>query len=134
MDIGLAAKPGELSLGEVAMALLGGGYRSFFGEGSGDDGKGLFVAEGVERLDGAVAHEQAAGFFNEASGKHGGGAVVEALIKLRARRVEANAQQAESGEGIAGHDLREGLARGDTDFDSADEFGRVVGVDEIGRA
>ena len=92
----------------------------------------LVVAEGVERLDGAVAREEAAGLFDEAGGEHGGGTLVEALVKFLARRVEADAQQAEAGQGIAGHDLRERLACGNADLDGADELGRVVGVDARG--
>jgi len=132
MDIWLAAKPGELSLGEVAMALLGGGDGGLFGEGSFDYGDCLAVAEGVKRLDGSVSCEKAAGFFNESGGKHCFGTQIEALVKLRSRRVEADAQQTEAGEGIACHDLRKRPARGDTDLDGANELGRVVGVDSRG--
>ena len=102
MDVWLAAKPGELALGIVAMALLGCGYRLSPLPRTIHHGSGLSVAEGVERLDGAVAREETAGFFHEAGGKHGGGTLVEALVKFLARRIEADAQEAEAGKGIAG--------------------------------
>ncbi len=93
----------------------------------------LTVAERVERLDGPVAGEESAGFLDEAGGEHLGAALIQPLIERGAGRVEADAQQAEAGEGIAGQHLRHGLARGEADLDGADELGRVVGVDARGR-
>lgn len=135
-DVGFAAKPGELTLGVVSMPLLSGfhcvgqtRFTSCYSE-------GLAVAEGVEGFDGAVACEEAAGFFDEARGEHGGTALVEAFVESDAGRIEADAEEAEAGErivsGFGGEDLREGLARGEADFDRANEFGCVVGVNASG--
>ena len=134
MDIGLAAKPGELTLGVVAMALLGGGDGLGKGELAAEVGGGLAVAERIERGNGAVAGEEAAGFFDEACGEHGFGALVEALVELGAGGIEADAEETEAGEGIAA--LGEGggdrLAEGEADLDGADELGGVVGVNALG--
>jgi len=81
VDIGFAAEPGELAFGIVAMALLGGGDGFGFGEGAVDCGECLAVAEGIEGFDAAVLVEEGAGFFDEAGGEHGGGAVVDAVVE-----------------------------------------------------
>ncbi len=135
MHLGFAAKPGELALGVVAMALLG----RCAGIGQGDDavkdGEGLTVAEGVERFDSTVASEQGSSFFDEAGIEHPRGAGIEAAVQRLAGRVEAEAQEAEAGEGIAAglgtgfEDLRQGLAGGEADFEGTDELGVVVVVD-----
>ena len=69
VDVGLAAEPGELALGVVAVALLGGATASSRWSLAAQDGEGLPVAEGVEGFDGAVAGEEGAGFIDEAGGR-----------------------------------------------------------------
>jgi len=136
VDLGLAAEPGELAFGIVAMALLGGSYRFFNRQRVPEHLEGLPVAEGVEGFDGAVAIKEGAGFVDEAGGEHLGGAAVEAIIEGLAGRVEADAEKAEAGEGVAGgrgvQDLGERGARSEADLNGADEFGNVVGVDAGG--
>ena len=120
------------------MALLGGGDGFGLGKGSVDCGEGLAVAEGVEGFDAAVLGEEGAGFFDEARLEHGCGAVVDSIVELLAVRVEADSEEAEAGQGIAG-DLwsrfeggGERFAGGEADFEGADELWGVVGVDSGG--
>ena len=101
VDVGLAAKPGELALGVVAMALLGFGDGVFSLTPLEENGLRLTVAERVEGLDGSVAGEERAGFFDETGGEHLGAALIEAVVESGARRVEADAEEAEAGERIA---------------------------------
>ena len=71
--------------------------------------------------------------------KHGCGALVDAFVEERAGWVEAEAQDAIAGEGVAallplfGHgsalDCVEALAGCERDLDGAYDFGDVVGVD-----
>ena len=98
---GFAAKPGELALGVVAMALLGFGDRCIFGQSPCTTPKRLPVAERVERLDGSVARQQAACLLHQPCGEHGGAALIEPSVKLRARRIQPDPQQAEAGERVA---------------------------------
>ena len=67
----------------------------------------------------------------EAAVEHGGGALIDALVEARARWVEAETQDAVAGEGVAAllPLLGEGLSAARRDFDGADYFGDVVGVD-----
>src|ERR1700728_3157863 len=97
MDVGFAAEPGELALGVVAMALLGGVDGCFEIHGSVEDGEGLTVAQGFEGSDWAVLLEQAAGFFYEAGLEHGFGALIEMVVQGLARWVESDAEEAEAG-------------------------------------
>ena len=138
VDIGFAAEPGELAFGVVAMALLSGGDGFGFGHGSVDCGDGLAVAEGVQGFHAAVLSQEGAGFLDEARLEHGCGAVVDAVVELLTGWVEADSEEAEAGEGIAG-DFRAGferggewLAGGEADFEGTDEFWGVVGVDTRG--
>jgi len=61
--------------------------------------------------------------------EHFGAALIEAVVKRGSWWVEADAEESEAGEGVASEDLGHGLTRGETDFDGADQLGRVVGVD-----
>ena len=61
--------------------------------------------------------------------------MIDALIESGSIRIEADTQDAVSGEGIAGLLIEEcahGLASGETDFQSTDELGCVVGVNACG--
>ncbi len=133
MHVGLATKPRKLTLGVVAMALLRLGDGRFFTEAFEENRHCLAIAEGVEGLNGTVAGEKGAGFGDQARVEHFGTAAIEAVIERSSRRVQANAQQAKSGERVAGQDLGHGLSSGDTNFDRADELRRVVGMDAFGR-
>ena len=89
---GFAPEPGELALGVVAVTLLhclDGRRKS---QRSVKHSSGLAVAKRVEGFDGAVAIEQLTGLFDEAGGKHGGCALVEAVVKSFAWWIEADAQ------------------------------------------
>ena len=97
----LATKPGELAFGVVAMALLGGGDSFVEGELLVYDSERLAVAEGVESFDWAEAVEERAGFLNEAVVEHLGGTEVDALVQGGAGRVEADAEEAVTGERVA---------------------------------
>ena len=55
VHVGLAAKPGELALGVVAMALLGFGNGHLLADALEENGLRLTVSERVERLDRSVA-------------------------------------------------------------------------------
>ena len=81
MDIGLAAKPGELALGVVAMALLGFGNSCFLADALEENGKCLAIAERVERFDRTVAGQKSAGLFDQAGGEHVGAALVQPLVE-----------------------------------------------------
>ena len=148
MHVGFAAEPGELAFGVVAVALLGVGYGLLAGELVAQDGGGFGVAErGEGAAVGAVTGEEALGLFDEAAvgplaGKHGGGALVDALVEAGAGRGEAEAQDAVAGEGVAAllpldchgsHGSAAGavmrLGGGEGDLDGADDLGDVVGVD-----
>ena len=102
VHLGFAAEPCELALGVVAMALLG--LRDGFvaGDFVAQDGDGLGVAERGERAAvAAVAFDEALGLFDQAAVEHRGGALVDALVEAGAGRVEAEAQDAVAGEGVA---------------------------------
>ena len=119
------------------MALLGGGDCSFFAHGSCQHAPRLPVAEGVEGLDRAIAVEEGAGFLDQSGRKHLGGSAVEPVIESRARRVEADAQEAEAGEWVAGfflvsQHLRERFTSREANFNGANQFRRVVGVNALG--
>jgi hypothetical protein len=101
---------------------------------SAEHGARLAVAERLEgtgRL--AVLGEEAAGFFDEAVGEHPCGAGVEAGVEGGAGRIEADAENAIAGEGVAAGfpGFGEGLAGGEADLDGADELGLVVRVDAL---
>ena len=133
--LGLAAEPCDLALGVVAMALLRLGDGLFAGELAAQDGRGLGVAERGERAAvAAVALDEAFGLFDQAAVEHRRGALVDAFVEQRARRIEAEAQDAVAGEGIAAllPLLGERLLCGERDLDGADDFGDVVGVDGCG--
>ena len=102
VHVGFAAEPGELALGVVAMALLGLGDGLLAGEFVLQDCGGFRVAErGEGAAVGAVAGDEALGLFDEAAVEHGGGALVDAFVEARAWWVEAEAQDAVAGEGVA---------------------------------
>src|SRR5271170_8008552 len=132
VHVGFAAEPGELTLGVVAVALLGLGHGLLAGELVLQDGGGFGVTkrgEGTAVF--AVAGDEALGLFDEAAVKHSGGTLVDTLIETGARWVEAKTQNPVAGEGVAAllPLLREGLLCGERDFDGANYFGDVVGVD-----
>jgi len=64
--------------------------------------------------------------------------VVDAVVELLAGWVEADSEEAEAGEGVAGNvgagfeGGGERLAGGEADFEGADELWGVVGVDAYG--
>ena len=127
MHVGFAAEPGELAFGVVAMALLGLRDGLVAGEFAAQHGDGFGVAERGERAAlVAVAFDESLGLFDEAAIEHGGGALVDALVEACARWVEAEAQDAVAGEGIAAllPLCGEGLVRGERDLDGADDLWR----------
>ena len=79
----------------------------------------------------AVAGEEAFGLFDEAAIEHGCGALVDAFVETGAGWIEAEAQNAIAGEGVAAllPLLGERLICGERDFDGADDLGDVIGVD-----
>jgi hypothetical protein len=114
------------------MALLSLGYGLLAGEFVLQDSGGFCVAKRSERAAvGAVTLDEALGLFDEAAVEHGGGALIDALVEAGTRRVKAEAQDAVSGEGIAAFLplLGERAVGMERDFDGADHFGDVVGVD-----
>jgi hypothetical protein len=132
VDAGFAAEPGELAFGVVAMALLGLGYGLFASEFVFEDGGGLGVAEGGEwAAVFAVAGDESFGLFDEAAIEHGGGTLVDALVKVGARWIEAKAEDAVAGESVAAllPLLGKRFVCRDRDFDGADDLGDVVCVD-----
>ena len=135
VHVRFAAEPGELALGVVAVALLGLGDGLLAGEFVFEDGGGFGVAErGEGAAVFAVAGDEAFGLFDEAAVEHGGGALVDAFVETCAWRVEAEAQDAIAGEGVAAllPLLGERFFCGEGDFDGADYFGDVVDVDGCG--
>ena len=132
VHVGFAAKPGELALGVVAVALLGLGYGLLAGEFVFEDGDGFGVAErGEGAAVFAVAGDEALGLFDEAAVEHGGGALVDAFVETFAWGIEAETQDAIAGEGVAAllPLFGERSFCGEGDFDGADYFGDVVDVD-----
>src|ERR1017187_1112400 len=135
LDFRVFAEPGELALGVVAMALGDEGDRLVAGELAAQHRDGLGVAE---RGEGAafksVGFDELSGLFDQAAIEHFVRAAVDTGIELGAGRVEAEAQDAVAGEGVAALFplLRDGRAGGERHLDGADDFGRVVGVDERG--
>ena len=81
MDTGLAAEPGELAFGVVAMALLGFGDGDLFTDALEENRLRLTIAERVQNLDGPVAGEESACFLDETGGEHGGAAVVQTVVE-----------------------------------------------------
>ena len=139
MHVGFTTEPGELTLGIVAMPLLGLSDRSIKGEFLAQDCSSFSVAERGERAAGlAISGDEALGLFHKSTVKHGGGALIDALVEKRAGRIQAQAQDAVAGEGVAallpldGHgstlDGIGALAGCERDFDGAHDFGYVVGV------
>src|SRR5215831_16591316 len=104
MHVGLAAEPGELALGVVAVALLGFGKGDFFAYAFDEERQCLAISERVKRLDSTVAGEESTGLLNESRCKHRSTPFIQALIKCGAMRIEADAQKAETGERVAGED------------------------------
>ena len=138
---GVFAEPGELAFGIVAVALLG-LDDGLVGCGLAAQQRDcLGVAERGERAASlAVACDDLGSLFDETSAflgwfKHLGGAVVDACVEFGARGVEAEAEDTEASERIvrlfplAG----DGLTGSECDFDGADDFRRIVGVDEADR-
>lgn len=131
MDAGFAAEPCSLAFGVVAVALLGLGHGLFASELAAKNGCCLSITQGGKwAAVWAVALDEALGLFDEASVKHGGSTLVDALVEQRSRRVEAESQDAIAGEGVAAFLplLSKRLLCGERDFDGADDFGDVVGV------
>jgi hypothetical protein len=98
----LAAKPGQLAFGIVAMALLGSLDCSLNAQCARQHGHCLPVAEGVQSLHRPVAGKQGARLLDQACRKHGGATAVEAVIERLPRRIESDAQQREAGQRIPG--------------------------------
>jgi hypothetical protein len=136
VHVWLAAKPGELALGVVPVALLGLGYGLFAGDFVLQDGGGFGVAE---RGEGAaicsVAGDEALGFFDESAVEHRGCALVDAFVETGTWWIEAETQDTVAGEGVTAllPLLGERPLCGDRDFDGADYFGDVVDMDGSGR-
>jgi len=80
MHVGLAAKPCELALGVVTMALLGFGNGHLFADALEENGLCLAVSEGVEGFDGPVAGKECAGFCDETGGEHLGATMIQAFV------------------------------------------------------
>ena len=83
----------------------------------------------------AVSLKEERGFLDEAAVEHGGGAVVDAVVELRAGRVEGEAEGAVAGKGVAAAGWLLGgkrLAGGEEELERADELRGVVGVDAVG--
>ena len=135
LNLGLAAKPGALAFGVVAMALLGLGDGGFAGQLVAQDGHGFGVTQRGERSAVvAVAFDEAGSFFDESAVEHLCGTLVDTLVEAGAGRIEAEAEDAVAGEGIAAllPLLGEGLSGCERDFNGADYFGDVVAVDGFG--
>ena len=64
IHIGFAAKPGQLALGIVAMALLGGGDGGLFTQGPVEDAEGLPITQRIEGFDTAKSVEKRMGFID----------------------------------------------------------------------
>lgn len=134
MHLRLAAKPGHLAFGVVAMALLRCGDGCRFGERAAQNCHCLPVSQSIQRPDGTEAIDQRTGFSEQALGEHTRGSLVDASVKLWSRRVEADAQKPEAGERLAplGEQLRHGATRGQRNLQGADELGSIVGMDAAG--
>lgn len=127
-----ASKPSELALCIVAMALLCLGYGLLAGDPVLEDGHGFCVAErGEGAAVWAVTGDEALGLFDEASIEHGGSALVDSFVQAVAWWIEAETQDAVAGERVAAllPLLGERPFCGEGDFDGADYFRNVVGVD-----
>ena len=82
VDVRVAAEPGLLALGVVAVALLGLHDGLLAGELSAKDSGGFGVAKRGEWAAAfSVAGDEAFGLFDEATIEHGGGAVVDAFVE-----------------------------------------------------
>src|SRR5580700_7544660 len=135
VDIGFFAKPGDLAFSVVAMGLAGGCDGFGLGDFAAKDGAGLSVAEGVKGAGGfSVLGDEGAGLCDEAGCEHGFRAGVDAVVERGTGRVEADAEDAIAGQRVSpgGPGAGERLAGGEADFDGADEFGVVVGVNARG--
>ena len=139
VDIGLAAKPGELTLGVVTMALLSFGYGDLLTDPFEENRLRLPVAERVEGFDWAVAGKKRASFCDETGGEHFRATLIEAGIEFGARWIEADAKNTKAGERVPiatigrRQFMREGSSRGETYFNGANQPGRVVCVNASGR-
>jgi len=136
VDFGLAAEPGELALGVVAVALLGAGDSLRQRHLAFDGCERLFVAErGQGPGVGSVPGCELASFFHQSILEHGCGALVDAGVEGFAVRVESDAQDTIAVKRVASGlpSLCHWLASGEADLDGADELGRVVGMDLLCR-
>ena len=130
-NVGLAAKPGHLALGVVAVSLLRGGDGLRHRQLAADALQRLLVAERVHRRYVAVALEQRFSFGYESVIEHPRRATIDTVVKLLARGIQANAKNAEATQGISSllPELAHWTARGQADFNSANEFRYVVAMD-----
>src|ERR1035441_6987259 len=139
MHLRLATEPSQLPLGVVAMSLLGGFYRRRNTQSPRQDGQSLPVTQRVQRLHRPIAFEQAARLFDQSGRKDSRRSpiepVVEALAgrKRLARRVEADAQQPETGEQVASQYFGKWLAHSQADLDGANQLGCIVRVNARSR-
>lgn len=135
VHVGFATEPCKLALRVVSVTLLGlhDGLRA--GDFVLKDDSGFGVAERVEWTTiGTVACDKALRLFDEAAVEHRGRTLVDAFIEAGAWWIEAEIENAISGEGVAAllPLLRKGLIGGDGDFDGADDFGDIVDMDGRG--
>ena len=115
------------------MALLGAGDCSLNTQSLRQDAQCLPVSQRVERLHRSIALEQAASLFDESSREDCRRPLVEPVVKLLSRRIEADAQEPEAGQRVASHYFGERLTRRQANLDSPNQFGCVVGVNALGR-
>src|ERR1700677_2103152 len=134
-NLGLAAEPGELTLGIVAVTLAGGGNGLLQGQRAGKMLHRLAVAQGVKHGCSAIASNQLPCLFNQALGKHGARTGVEALVKLRTYWIQAEAQDAVASQCFPPFlpGLRHGTGSGQGHLDGSYDLRSIVGVDAGGR-
>src|ERR1039457_5506340 len=135
VHFGIAAEPGELALGVVAVSLLGSGdglgERALAAQMAG----GLAVAERAHGEDlGAVDGKQSPGLLDQSLLEHAGASRIDAIVKGGARGAEAEAQDAVALEGVTAMEqkLAHGAGGGGADLDGADQLGLIVGMDAEG--
>lgn len=103
----LGSEPGDLALGVLAGPGLAFADGLFDSEPPFEHVERLLIAERLQRfgMRGEAGAEQRLGFFEESAGKQRNAAVVEALVEQGAVWREAEFQDGESGEAVAGERL-----------------------------
>jgi len=125
-----------LAFGVVAVALRGQRDGLVAAKLATQNSDGLGVAErGEGSAFEAIGFDELGGLFDQAAVEHLGGAAVDAGVEGWSGRIEAQPEDAVAGERVAGlllPLLGDGLPGGEGNFDGADDFWAVVGVDEGG--